>query len=169
MKNIKFGKIALMAAPLLLLAACHPSKKQEAIEVTHTFPHQNWSYPEQVIDFPFTITDTSKDYRIEFTLAYDSAVNVLSELPVSITLVYPDSLKTYVSSLIDFRTPGRAAVIPTEHKGSERSHTLVAFPKKKLNQPGNYRVSLYRKAEKYDNYGFNSLTLRVVPADDKRK
>ncbi len=168
MENIKF-KIVLLAAPLLLLAACHSSQKQEAIEVTHPFAQQNWSYPEQVIDFPFTITDTSKDYRIEFTLAYDSTVNVLSELPVSITLVYPDSMKTYVSSLIDFKTPEREAVIPTEHKGSGCSRTLVAFPKKKLNQPGNYRVSFYRKAEKYDNYGFNSLTLRVVPADEKRK
>ncbi len=168
MKNIKF-EIALAFAPLLLLAACHSTPKQEAIAVTHTFPQQNWSYPEQVIDFPFTITDTSKDYRIEFTLEYDSAVNVLSELPVSITLVYPDSMKTYVSSLIDFRTPGRGAVIPTERKGSGCSRTLVAFPKKRLNQPGNYRVSLYRKAEKYDNYGFSSLTLCVVPADGKRK
>ncbi len=169
MKNIIKTTIALIAAPLLLLSACHSSQKQEDIEVTHTFKQQNWSYPEQVIDFPFTITDTSKDYRIEFTLAYDSAVAVLSEIPVSITLVYPDSMKTYVSSLIDLRAPERGVVIPTEHKGSGCSRTLVAFPRKRLNQPGNYRISFYRKSEKYDNYGFSSLTLRVVPADGKRK
>ncbi len=169
MKNINFKKIAWIVAPLLLLSSCHSTPKQEAIEVTHTFPQQNWSYPEQVIDFPFTITDTSKDYRIEFTLAYDSAVNTLSELPVSITLVYPDSMKTYVSSLIDFRASERGSVIPTEQKGSSCNRTLVAFPKKKLNRAGNYRVSFYRKAEKYDNYGFSSLTLRVVPADGKQR
>lgn len=40
---------------------------------------------------------------------------------------------------------------------------LVAFPQKHFTQKGRYDISFYRKMPKYDNLGFESLTLNVVP------
>ncbi len=169
MKRNNFQRIFFLCLIMLcagaLMFGCkgrHGGKnKQEDIFVLHTFANSNWTYEEQVLDLPFQITDTGS-YRIEFTLNYDSTVNVLTELPITVTLTYPDGMDTYVTSIFDFNPKNNKAIQPTGN-GSECNMTLVAFPKKQLNQAGEYHISFYRKTQKYDNYGLNSLSMRVLP------
>lgn len=154
---------------VLIGTSCHKKNAAtEEISVMHTFPNTNWTYDEQVLDMPFTITDTTKDYSIEFVLNYDSTTNVLEELPVTITLIYPDGQETYVTSIFDFNKETNKNIMPSGN-GNSFNINLVAFPRKTLNQSGEYKISFYRKAEKFDNYGFNSLTMKVLPLKREKR
>lgn len=154
----------------ILVIGCQNRKNKNAVEISvmHNFPNTNWTYDEQVLDMPFNITDTTKDYRIEFVLNYDSTTNVLEELPVTITLIYPDGQETYVTSIFDFNKETNKDIMPAGN-GSACNINLVAFPRKSLSQSGEYHISFYRKAEKFDNYGFNSLTLKVLPLKKEKR
>ncbi len=134
----------------------------ESISVTRNFANSNWNFEEQVMDMPFTITDTTKDYSIEFVLNYDTARIEVEQLPVTVTLRFPDGQETYVTSLFDFNQDANKSFVAAGN-GSTCNMNLVAFPRKSLNQSGEYHIIFYRKAVKYDNYGFNSLTLKVNP------
>lgn len=133
------------------------------IVVAHPFEHGNWTFEDEVIDFPFTVVDTAA-YRIEFVLDYDSAVNVLQTLPVTVTLESPDGMSSFVGGAFRFDMPGDAYAA-AGGKGTVRSMKMVAFPKKRLPVKGLYHIRFYRKAPKYDNYGLNCLTLHVVPLE----
>lgn len=147
----------------ILVVGCHKKNaNMEVISVTRTFANANWTFEEQVMDMPFTITDTTKDYSIEFVLNYDTARIELEQLPVTVTLRFPDGQETYVTSLFDFNLNTNKSFVASG-SGNTCNMTLVAFPRKSLNQSGEYHVIFYRKAEKYDNYGFNSLTMKVLP------
>lgn len=147
----------------ILVVGCHKKNaNMEVISVTRTFANANWTFEEQVMDMPFTITDTTKDYSIEFVLNYDTARIELEQLPVTVTLRFPDGQETYVTSLFDFNQNANKSFV-TSGNGNTCNMNLVAFPRKNLNQSGEYHVIFYRKAEKYDNYGFNSLTMKVLP------
>lgn len=157
----------IILASSILVVACHnkASKVEKDITVMHTFPNTNWTFEEQVLELPFTIIDTTKDYSIEFMLNYDTATNTLEQLPITVTLVFPDGQETYVSSIFDFNRKTNKNILPA---GDSKNCNirLVAFPKKSLSQSGQYKVIFYRKAEKYDNYGFNSLTMKVLPVKE---
>ena len=154
----------------VLIIGCQNRRNKNAVEISvkHNFPNTNWTFEEQVLDLPFTITDTTKDYSIEFVLNYDTATNVLEQIPVTITLIFPDGQETYVTSLFDFNPETNKNIMPSGN-GNSFNINLVAFPRKTLNQSGEYKISLYRKAEKYDNYGFNSLTMKVLPLKREKR
>lgn len=162
-----FTTIALFVSVLLI--GCQSSKKKESneISVQHTFANTNWAFEEQVLDFPFSISDTTKEYSIEFVLNYDTATNKLRQLPVTITLIFPDGQETYVTSIMDFDREINKSIMPAAN-GNGVNLNLVAFPRKQLNQKGEYHVSFFRKAEKGDNFGFNNLTLKVLPIKNKK-
>lgn len=167
MKSNRFIHLLSCAAIALVFSliaiGCHNSdKNMEAISVTRNFANSNWTFEEQVMDMPFTITDTTKDYSIEFVLNYDTARIEVEQLPVTVTLRFPDGQETYVTSLFDFNQDVNKSFVATGN-GNTCNMNLVAFPRKSLSQSGEYHVIFYRKAEKYDNYGFHSLTMKVIP------
>lgn len=167
MKNTRFQHFPLISILFLsltiLVTGCNNSNKNmESISVTRNFANSNWNFEEQVMDMPFTITDTTKDYSIEFVLNYDTARIEVEQLPVTVTLRFPDGQETYVTSLFDFNQDANKSFVAAGN-GSTCNMNLVAFPRKSLNQSGEYHIIFYRKAVKYDNYGFNSLTLKVNP------
>ena len=161
-KHLLFYVITLFIISILATGCNNDNKQVEAISVTRTFANANWTFEEQVMDMPFSITDTTKDYSIEFVLNYDTARIELEQLPVTVTLRFPDGQETYVTSLFDFNLNTNKSFVASG-SGNTCNMTLVAFPRKSLNQSGEYHVIFYRKAEKYDNYGFNSLTMKVLP------
>lgn len=167
MKNTRFQHFPLISILFLsltiLVTGCNNSNKNmESISVTRNFANSNWNFEEQVMDMPFTITDTTKDYSIEFVLNYDTARIEVEQLPVTVTLRFPDGQETYITSLFDFNQDANKSFVATGN-GNTCNMNLVAFPRKSLNQSGEYHIIFYRKAVKYDNYGFNSLTLKVNP------
>ena len=167
MKNTRIQLFPLISILLfsfvILVSGCHNSdKNMETISVTRNFANSNWTFEEQVMDMPFTITDTTKDYSIEFVLNYDTARIEIEQLPVTVTLRFPDGQETYVTSLFDFNQNANKSFVATGN-GNTCNMNLVAFPRKSLSQSGEYHVIFYRKAEKYDNYGFHSLTMKVIP------
>jgi len=153
----------------ILVVGCHSNKDKNAdvISVTRNFANANWTFEEQVMDMPFTITDTTKDYSIEFVLNYDTARIAVEQLPVTVTLRFPDGQETYVTSLFDFKQDVNKSFV-TAGNGNTCNMNLVAFPRKSLNQSGEYHIIFYRRAVKYDNYGFNSLTMKVLPLKKKK-
>ena len=93
---------------------------------------------------------------------YDTTLNELTEVPVNITITAPDGMETFVSSVLNFDSKINKDITLTG-EGSVANMKLIAFPSKKFNQLGKYTVTFYRKTPKYDNYGMNSLTMKVVP------
>ncbi len=83
-------------------------------------------------------------------------------IPVNITLTAPDGMESFVTSVLNFDPKQNKDITPFS-QGSVNSMRLVAFPGKTLTQKGRYTVTFYRKMPKYDNLGFISLDLNVVP------
>ncbi len=171
MKNRTYQHFSIVAIILLsisFLTGCNQNKnvQKETIVVTHEFPNANWSFEEQVLTMDFNIIDTTKDYRIEYYLTYDTTKNELVEVPVNVTLTAPDGMETFVTSTLHF---DRNINKNITHSGNGSIYTmkLVVFPSRKFNQTGKYTATFYRKSPKYDNYGLCSLSLNVVPL--KRK
>ncbi len=159
-----FHLIAILLLSFILFTGCSEKKsaQKENIIVIHEFPATNWTFEEQVIKMKFDITDTTRPYRIEYYVTYDTSLNTLSEVPVNISLTAPDGMETFVSSKLHFDRNINKNITPTGN-GSIYSLKLIAFPSKRLSQKGQYSATFYRKSNKYDNYGFHKLTLQVVP------
>ena len=155
--------LLIIVSVSLLSTGCHRSERQrENIRVEHLFPNTNWSFEEQVLHFSFDNIDTISDFKIEFYLKYDTTLAATEEVPVNITLTAPDGMESFVSSVLNFDPKQNKDITPFS-KGSICSMKLVAFPQKHFSQKGRYEVAFYRKMPKYDNFGFESLTLNVVP------
>ena len=158
-----FTVLILSGISFLTLVSCNKKHNQkEPIVVNQEFASQNWTFDNQVMFFDFDITDTSKAYRIEFLLTYDSSMVELEEIPVVATLIYPDGMETVSSSNFLFDPKVNKNITPTDVPNVCNT-SLVIFPKKNLNQSGAYKIRLYRKTPKYDNYGFNAISLKVSP------
>ena len=158
-----FTVLTLVVIALFTLVSCNKKHHQkEPIVVNQEFASQNWTFDQQVMYFDFEVTDTSKAYRIEFLLTYDSTLVELDEIPVVATLIYPDGMEAMASSNFLFDPKVNKNITPTSEPNVCNT-SLIVFPKKNLNQYGAYKVRLYRKTPKYDNYGFRALALKVTP------
>ncbi|MBR4135655.1 MAG: hypothetical protein IKU03_04495 [Bacteroidales bacterium] len=133
-------------------------KERNQTTVAHSFPNTNWAFEEQVLDFDFENPDSTANYQISFLLNYDANTVTMDEIPITATLIAPNGMESFVTST--FRLKETNAFSKSLEDGSTLQEVVV-FPKKDLNQKGHYKVSLYRKAAKADNYGFNSITLKV--------
>ncbi|MBQ4440663.1 MAG: hypothetical protein II899_00955 [Bacteroidales bacterium] len=167
MKKRIYQHFIVIALIILTISAigtsCHRAPRQkEPIKVTHEFPNGNWTFEEQVIQYGFDNIDTISEYSIEFYLKYDTTVVVDETIPVNITLTAPDGMESFVTSVLNFDPKQNKDITPFS-QGSVNSMRLVAFPGKTLTQKGRYTVTFYRKMPKYDNLGFISLDLNVVP------
>lgn len=129
-------------------------------EVLHTFPNTNWSFEEEVLDFPFDVEDTSLYYDVSLSLVYDSSVVTLTDIPLTLTLNTPDGMQSISKShfMLDAKTNSD---IKLAEDGKNMEADVVVFPRRKLKVPGTYKLVVYRSAEKADNYGFLSLTAKV--------
>lgn len=155
--------IAFVLTVCMLFSSCHntPSQKTDIV-VDHPFTACNWSYEQQVLDFDFDIVDTTRPYRIEFVLSYDTTLNELTEVPVNVTIIAPDGMESFVSSTLNFDPNVNKYITPSDQP-NVMNMRLIAFNNRKFNQPGMYSIEFYRKTAKADNYGMNNLSLKVIP------
>ena len=160
----------IMAAIVLtsMLFSCEPHSKKHvrknfSIEETHPFPNTNWAFEEEVLDFSFDIEDTTTLFDISLVLLYDTVVNTLKDIPLSLTLSTPDGMKSFSTShfLLDRKENPE---IKKSGKGSTAEVNVVVYPRRKFKVPGTYTLTVYRRAEKADNFGFESLTTKVTVA-----
>ena len=168
--NFKQGFWTVAAAVLLIstLVSCESYSKKHvckhwSIEVFHEFPNTNWAFEEEVLDFNFDIEDTTKAYDIAVTLLYDTVVNTLKDIPLSITLSAPDGMKSFSSSRFMLDRKENPEIKKTG-TGSTAEVNVIVYPHRKLKVPGTYTLTVYRRAEKADNYGFISLSTKVPVA-----
>lgn len=137
--------------------------KHWSTAVTHSFPNTNWAFEEEVLDFDFDIEDTTKAYDVSVVLVYDTAVVTLVDIPLSLTLSTPDEMKSFSKShfLLDRKeNPDIRPVGP----GRNAEVEVVVYPHRKFKNLGTHTLTVYRRAEKADNYGFTSLTTKVKVA-----
>ena len=165
--NFQHGLWVVITAVLLTstLISCESCSKRNARKsishaVTHPFPNTNWSFEEEVLDFNFDIVDTATYYDIALTLLYDTAVAELKDIPLALTLTAPDGMQSISAShfLLD-RKENPANKITT---GNTAENSIVVYPHRKFKVPGTYTLTVYRRAEKADNYGFISLSTNVT-------
>lgn len=171
--NFKHSLWTVMAAVLFVstLVSCDPYSKKRAcknfsIEVSHPFPNTNWAFEEEVLDFKFNIEDTATYFDVALSLLYDTAVVVLKDIPLTLTLTAPDGMQSIVSShfLLDNEgNPNRKITT-----GNNAEANVVVFPHRKFKVPGSYTLTVFRRAEKADNYGFLSLTTKVTVSKEQK-
>lgn len=175
MKKLDFrhGLLAMVAAVLLAftLVSCEPHSKKHvcknfSITVMHEFPDTNWAFEEEVLDFSFDIEDTTTLFDISLVLLYDTVVNTLEDIPLSLTLSSPDGMKSFSTSHFLLSRKENKDIRPTG-KGNGAEVEVVVYPKRKLKVPGTYTLTVYRRAEKADNYGFESLNTKVTVAKSR--
>ena len=143
--------------------SCKPYSKKHvcknfSIEVTHPFENTNWAFEQEVLDFSFDIEDTSTLFDVSLVLLYDTAVTTLKDIPLSLTLSAPDGMKSFRTShfLLDNSENPDIKMVDGHAEA-----TVVVYPKRKFKVPGTHTLTVYRRAEKADNYGFISLTTKV--------
>ncbi|MBQ1647448.1 MAG: hypothetical protein II047_03105 [Bacteroidales bacterium] len=167
--NFKHSLWTVMAAVLIVLTlvSCGPHSRKHvsknfSIEVNHPFPNTNWAFEEEVLDFSFDIEDTTTLFDISLLLLYDTAVNTLKDIPLTLTLSSPDGMKSICAShfLLDAQTNPDIKIT----SGSNAELNVVVYPKRKFKVPGTHTLTVYRRAEKADNYGFQSLSAMVKVA-----
>lgn len=168
--NFQHGLWAIIAVSVLAFTmfSCKPYSKKHvcknfSIEVFHHFPNTNWAFEEEVLDFSFDIEDTTTFFDISLVLLYDTVVNTLKDIPLSLTLSTPDGMKSFSTShfLLDRK---ENPDIRKSGTGNTAEVNVVVYPHRKFKVPGTYTLTVYRRAEKADNFGFESLTTKVTVA-----
>jgi len=168
--NFQHGLWAIIAVSVLAFTmfSCKPYSKKHvrknfSIEVTHPFQNTNWAFEEEVLDFSFDIEDTTTLFDISLVLLYDTVVNTLKDIPLSLTLSTPDGMKSFSTShfLLDRK---ENPDIRKSGTGNTAEVNVVVYPHRKFKVPGTYTLTVYRRAEKADNFGFESLTTKVTVA-----
>lgn len=129
-------------------------------EVSHPFPNANWSFEEAVQNFDFEIEDTTRFYEVSVKLVYDTAVATLLDIPLSLTLSPPDGMKSFSTSHFLLNMQENPDIKMTG-EGNHAEASVTVYPRRKFKVPGTYTLTVYRRAEKADNYGFHSLTTKV--------
>jgi len=164
--NFQHGLWTLVAASLLVftLVSCDGIAKKRASKhwsttINHQFPNTNWAFEEEVLDFSFDIEDTSRYYDLSVILQYDTGVVTLKDIPLSLTLSTPDGMKSFSSShfLLDKANNPDIKMLDT----NTAELGVLVYPHRKFKVPGTYTLTVYRRAEKADNYGFISLSTKV--------
>lgn len=167
--NFKHSFWTVLTAVLFVstLVSCEPHSRKHvcknfSIEVNHPFPNTNWAFEEEVLDFSFDIEDTATLFDISLVLLYDTSVTSLKDIPLTLTLSSPDGMKSISSShfLLDKENNPDIKMVDTY----TAELNVLVYPKRKFKVPGTYTLTVYRRAEKADNYGFLSLSTKVTVA-----
>jgi hypothetical protein len=171
---MKHGFLAVVTAVLLtsMLVSCESYSKKHvcknfSIEVTREFENTNWAFEQEVMDFKFDIEDTATYFDIALSLVYDTSVVTLKEIPLTLTLTSPDGMQSIAASqfLLD---PKVNKDIRFEDNGNKAVLDVVVYPHRKLKTAGTYTLTVYRRAEKADNYGFISLATKVTVSKEQK-
>ena len=160
------GLITVIAAILLTftLASCKNNSDKDWISVsTHEFVNTNGAFEEEVLDFSFDIEDTTKKYDVVVSLVYDTTIATLLDIPLSLTLSTPDGMKSFSTSHFMLDRKDNPDIRPTGN-GTAAEVNVTVYPERKFKVPGTYTLTVYRRAEKADNYGFISLATKVAEA-----
>ena len=172
--NIKQAFLAVVAAVLLTstLVSCRPYSKSHvcknfSISVSREFPNTNWAFEQEVMEFNFDIEDTATYFDIALSLLYDSSVVTLKEIPLTLTLTSPDGMKSVATSQFLLDPKANSNVHP-EGNGNKMIADVVVYPHRKLKTAGTYNLTVYRRAEKADNYGFISLATNVTVSKEQK-
>ena len=164
----------MFAAAMLIstLVSCEPYSKKHvcknfSINVSREFPNTNWAFEQEVMDFTFDIEDTATYFDIALSLLYDSSVVTLKEIPLTLTLTSPDGMKSIATSQFLLNPLVNKDIHP-EGNGNKMIADVVIYPHRKLKTAGTYTLTVYRRAEKADNYGFISLSTKVTVSKEQK-
>ncbi|MEG2070037.1 MAG: hypothetical protein RR034_01520 [Bacteroidales bacterium] len=170
MKMINNGKIYIGLIILLIFSvftiSCSRNKEKILVEKTISFPGNDWNYEQRVLFFDAIITDTTSPCRVELEIEYDT-LNELDKLPVTLSINHSGGAKSAIKSGFVFKKTENSM------KGTSsdlfQKKVVVFFKEKYFNHSGHYTFEVYRYSPKYNNYGFKSLTLRVIKLPESAK
>lgn len=159
-----FWAVAVAVLMISTLVSCKPYSKKHvcknfSITVSRDFPNTNWAFEQEVLDFDFDIEDTAQYYDVSLVLLYDTSVVTLKDIPLSLILKSPDGMQSITKShfLLDKANNPDIKM----QNGNNAEVEVVVYPHRKLKTPGTYTLTVYRRAEKADNYGFISVATQV--------
>jgi hypothetical protein len=151
--------VLLLASVVTSCDSISKKNKQWSVEKTHQFPNSNWAFEEEVLDFDFDIEDTTQYYEVSVALVYDTNVTTLKDIPLSLTLKTPDGMQSVSKSRFLLDKANNPDI--KMQQGNIAELEVVVFPRRKFKAPGTHTLTVYRRAEKADNYGFISLSTKV--------
>lgn len=171
MRKIRLQQGFWIVAAVLILASvmtsCDSISKKRvcknwSVMKNHQFPNSNWAFEEEVLNFDFDIEDTTQFYEVSVVLVYDTNVVILKEIPLSLTLKTPDGMQSVSKSRLLLDKANNTDI--KMQNGNVAELELLVYPRRKFKALGTHTLTVYRRAEKADNYGFISLATKVKVA-----
>jgi len=159
-----FWTVVVVLILASVMTSCDSISKKRAcknwsVMKNHQFPDSNWAFEEEVLNFDFDIEDTARFYEVSVALVFDTSVVALKDIPLSLTLKTPDGMQSVSKSRFLLEKANNPDV--KMQNGNVAELELLVFPRRKFRAPGTYTLTVYRRAEKADNYGFISLATKV--------
>jgi len=146
--------IYLLILVLFTFASC---KKLIIFEEKVIFPNANWAFENKAITFHAPLTSSEKPYAIIIELELNGSLNVDMFYAV-FTMITPKGGKTMKSVVFNFVSPPEPFIF---HKSNVKIYKLTIYPKKYFSETGTYTFEVNQLSNKADNYGIESLKLKI--------
>lgn len=146
-----FLRFSILLITTVLFLSCS-NKETVLIEKSFQFPNQNWSFDYQEVALDFEIKKPGEPCKVVLEIE-QSALTDAEALPLTITITAPDGAET---------TRRTSVTMNGKEKAGKIISSVVAYQEKYFNVPGKYTIEIYRKYDKFDLYGINSVTAKIV-------
>lgn len=149
----------------VLISSCNSSSKKNAFEVSQTFPENNWSYEQRILEFEQEIEASEEPFEITLTLDLADKLSV-DRLPFTFSIYGPDGSESHKPTVIVFNVPEDPT---TEHLSGPKTFSKVIYDQKFFNTTGTYKLRLLQKSGKYDLRNVKSVKISAKPTELKEE
>ena len=152
-------RIIFFASLFFLVASCG---KKVLIEETHTFDNNCWLRFEPEV-FSVPVDNTECTHTVALTLRYDTSIFDHDELPLVVDFFLDSAELHNFTPYIRLRNA--KGLLRGTTIGSYCTVTDTIDRIRTYNKAGVYTYRIKQRTSKYEIYGINSLTMRVVEND----
>lgn len=139
----------LILLGLLSLSAC--KRSDIVVEERYVFPDKNWGFEERIVLYSIDIEAMANPCKVMVELEH--SYKDVTTLPLILTIKSPDGGSSTRKVNMAF---GDA------HQQDPNRAVAIIYPQKYFNTSGTYEFSLLREWPKYEFYGNEAITLKII-------
>jgi len=151
-------KYRLFLFLILFLSIFVSCSKSVIFEEKVTFPDANWAFENKAVTFKVPITGSEKPYAIVLELELIGMQNV-DKINSTFSILTPLGAETVKPVVFNFKSPQEPYI--KGNTENSKIYRLTAYPKKYFSETGTYTIIVDQYSNKADNYGIQSLQLRI--------
>jgi len=146
--------ILVLVLALFTFVSC---KKSVIFEEKVIFPNANWAFEYKAIPFKVPLTASEKPCAVIVELDLVGVPNV-EMFYAAFSMTTPKGGRTSKSLIFNFKVPKEPYIIKNSN---EKTYRLTVYPKKYFSETGTYTFEVNQLSNKADNYGIQSLRLKI--------